>query len=50
MDHAYLGPKFTNEQIEVLLNARSDDLTQQDCQTEHVSDEMIVQNDGSSNC
>ncbi len=39
MDHAYLGPKFTNEQIEVLLNARSDDLTQQDCQTEHVSDE-----------
>lgn len=39
MDHAYLGPIFTNEEIEVLLNARRDDLTQQDCDIEHVSDE-----------
>jgi carbamoyltransferase len=39
MDHAYLGPMFTNEEIEVLLNARRDDLTQQDCHIKHVSDE-----------
>jgi carbamoyltransferase len=39
MEHAYLGPKFTNEEMGELLDARRDDLTQQDCNIDHVLEE-----------
>ena len=39
MSHAYLGPAFSDEQIEQLLRARAQELESQQCEVFHVDDE-----------
>lgn len=40
MSHAYLGPQFTDDQIEALLRSRGDELTQAGCHVERLPSEQ----------
>jgi len=42
MDHAYLGPSFSPEQIEDILDRKRDELSVQSCKVEQVGEEAVL--------